>query len=212
MRHLLKSSVIATLAALGLVGCATFEPTAAQYAPPAVGTSWEVSQKSTGSYGSDARLRVARVANMTWQGKEVVVYRGPQTQTLLDPVTGRWLAITRIDGAPVMTFDPPMGWDHPVKVGNQYKTRQKVTMHALNRTVEFDQTCNVLAYEKVSVPAGTYDAFRVRCTTTAGHDETHWMAPALGIFIKQQLARSAANPSGPGTQDNELLAFTAGVR
>lgn len=197
-----------TAVVMGLTACASIAPTAEQYVPPEVGASWEIVQTSTGSYGGDARHKIVRADNTPWQGKSALTFRGPQTQTLADPTSGRWLAITRLDGTPVMTFEPPMGWDHPVKVGNIYSTRQKVTMHAAKRTVEFDQTCTVQAYEQLTLTAGTFGAFRVRCTTSAGHDETHWIDPARGLFVKQRLIRTEQHMAGLGTQDNEIVSFT----
>lgn len=201
-----------TVVVIGLSACATVQPTAEKYVPPEIGASWEVEQKGSGSYGGDARLRVVRGENTIWQGKTVLAFKAPQMQTLLDPATGRWLAITRLDGTPVMTFEPSMGWDHPVKVGNTYAARQKVTIHAANRTVEFDQSCAVLAYEKLTIAAGTFDTFKVRCTTNAGHDETHWVDPSRGLFVKQRLIRTDQHLSGPGTQDNEVLSFTPAAK
>lgn len=197
-----------TAVVMGLTACATVEPIAEKYTPPEVGASWEVVQKGSGSCAGDARYKVVRGENATWQGKPALTFKGPQTQTLADPASGRWLAITRLDGTPLMTFDPPMGWDHPLKVGNTYATKQTVRLHAANRTVEFDQSCAVLAYEKLTITAGTFDTFKVRCTTTAGHDETHWVDPTRGLFVKQRLIRTDQYMSGPGTQDNEMVSFT----
>jgi hypothetical protein len=46
----------------------------------------------------------------------------------------------------------------------------------------------------------------------AGHDETHWLAPGLGLFVKQRLVHSAVNPSVAGTQNSELIAITPAPR
>jgi hypothetical protein len=210
-RQIMKRStglISTTAVVLVLTACATIEPSVDRYVAPEVGARWEVVQKGSGSYSGDTRYTITRAENTTWQGKPALSLKGPQTQTLADPVTGRWMAITRLDGTPLMTFEPPMGWDHPVKVGNTYATRQKVTLHALNRTIEFDQSCAVLTYEKLTITLGTFDTFKVRCTTTAGHDETHWVDAKRGLFLKQRLIRTDQYMSGPGIQDNEVVSFT----
>jgi hypothetical protein len=212
MGHSIKQMSALAVIIVGLTGCATVEPTAERYVPPEVGASWEVLQKGTGSLGGDARYTVTRAVNTRWQGKDAMSFKVPQTQILADPVTGRWMAITRLDGTPLMSFEPPMGWDHPVKVGNTYTTRQKVTLHAMNRTVEYDRSCSVLGYEKLTISAGTFDTFKVRCTDTAGHDDTHWVDPKRGVFMKQRLIRTDQYVLGAGTQDVELLSFKPAMK
>jgi len=73
----------------------------------------------------------------------------------------------------------------PLKVGNT--TRQTVTATGREGgTYTSDVTMKVAAYEKVTVPAGTFDAFRVE-EQKAG-DATphiHWWAPAVGFSVKE---------------------------
>ena len=59
--------------------------------------------------------------------------------------------------------------------------------------------------EKVTVKAGTFDTFKVVCTTDIGNEETYWTQPDLGVFIKTQLRRTDKSPFGPGTQAAELV-------
>ena len=56
-------------------------------------------------------------------------------------------------------------------------------MTALLRT---PQQWEVAAYEGVTVPAGTFMAFRVRITAASydDFDETYWYAPAIGYAVK----------------------------
>jgi hypothetical protein len=35
-----------------------------------------------------------------------------------------------------------------------------------------------------------------------------WFSPELGIFVKQNLRRTAKHPAGPGTRDSELVSHT----
>lgn len=73
----------------------------------------------------------------------------------------------------------------PLKVGN--KTQQ--TVKAIGRDgkpYSSDVTLTVAAYEKVTVPAGTFDVFRVE-EAKSGEPEkrTHWWAPSLAASVKE---------------------------
>jgi hypothetical protein len=73
----------------------------------------------------------------------------------------------------------------PLKVGN--KTRQTITATGHEGgTYTADVTMTVAAYEKVAVPAGTFDVFRVE-EHKAGEatPHIHCWAPALAFSIKE---------------------------
>ena len=73
----------------------------------------------------------------------------------------------------------------PLKVGN--KTVQTVNGVGYNgQPYTTNVTLTVAAYEKITVPAGTFDTFRVE-ENKAGDSKprTHWWAPALGMSIKE---------------------------
>lgn len=73
----------------------------------------------------------------------------------------------------------------PLKVGNT--TRQTFTATGREGgTYTSDVTMTVAAYEKVDVPAGTFDAFRVeehKASEATPH--IHWWAPALAFSVKE---------------------------
>lgn len=73
----------------------------------------------------------------------------------------------------------------PLKVGN----RTQQTVNATGRDgkpYSSTVTLTVAAYEKITVPAGTFDVFRVE-ETKAGEPEkrTHWWAPSLATSVKE---------------------------
>ena len=84
----------------------------------------------------------------------------------------------------------------PLKVGN--KTVQTVNGVGYNgQPYTTNVTITVAAYEKVTVPAGTFDAFRVEENKSGeSKPRTHWWAPALSMSIKE---------SFPDWQDNTKL-------
>lgn len=196
----------ALLCALLLAGCATpTSPVVTRYNPPPVGASWEVAQRNTGSYGRDVQFRMTR-GDGTWQGRPVVTLRNSLGPTIMaEPANGHWHAILGPDGRPMASFSPPVGWAFPVKVGATSSTRHRMTNHATGQSIEYDFNCRVEAHEKVTVRAGTFDAFRIQCTTTIGNEETYWSSPQMGLFVKTRLVRTAASPSGAGTQEAELV-------
>jgi hypothetical protein len=73
----------------------------------------------------------------------------------------------------------------PLKVGN--KITNAVTVRRDGKSYTSTVTMTVAAYEKVTVPAGTFDAFRVeevKQGTTARN--IHWWAPVLANSAKER--------------------------
>lgn len=195
---------LAGLAAI-IGGCAAPEPQVADWTPAPLGATWEVAQRNTGSYGKDAQFKVTR-GDTTWQGAPAISMRTSQGSAIVArPSDGKWLAILGPDGKPVMSFDPPVGWELPLHVGKSWTTRHRVTVGATGATLDYVQPCKVEAFEKVTVRAGTFDAYRVHCNPSSGNDDTYWSSPGIGPFVKTRLIRPPGSPSGQGTQESELV-------
>lgn len=197
-------TLVAVLAA-ALGGCAAVAPTMQTWKPAPVGSSWGAQQRNTGSFGKDMQTTVTRGADVDWKGTPAVALKTGTGGLLQLADSGRWLAFVGLDGKPVTTFDPPAGWALPIAVGHQWKRLQKMTNVASGRTLEYEWGCTVAAYEKVTVPAGTFDAFRVECTSSTDNQDTYWVSPAVHPFVKTKSVRGPKHPAGPGTQDTELL-------
>lgn len=201
-----------SLSGLGLVllasGCAFMEPRAERWTAPPVGSSWDMMQRNTGSYGKDAALRVTR-GDGVWQGAPVVTISTSLGMTTMTAPSGHWIAVVGRDGKPVMSWSPPLGFDYPLTVGKTWTTSYRLTMHARGNTIPYELSCKVASYEKVTVTAGVFDAFKVMCTTNIGNEETYWTNPDLGVFIKTSLKRTDKSPFGPGTQEAELVSAPA---
>lgn len=73
----------------------------------------------------------------------------------------------------------------PLKVGN--KTEQTVTATGRDgKPYTTKVTMTVAAYEKVTVPAGTFDVFRVEESKGAdSKPHIHWWAPGLAFSVKE---------------------------
>jgi len=213
----MRNSIGITTAAALAVAAATLAacagkgegPVMGHWTPAPPGASWQVAQRNTGSFGQDAQLTWTR-EEMRWRGAPAIALKSSLGTTLVvEPVGGRSITVLGPEGRPVTTWDPPVGWVYPLKVGKGWSQHQRLTLHASGRTLEFDSTCNVEDFEKVTVRAGTFDAFRIHCTSTAGSDELYWASPGLGSFVKTQLRREPGNPLGAGTQLQELVSVPA---
>ncbi len=198
------AAYFAVLAAT-LGGCAATAPSVEAWKPAPVGASWAAIQRNTGSYGKDTQTVSTRLADRTWNGSPVMTIKTATGTLLQQPTNGRWLAFLGPDDKPVVTFDPPAGWDSPIAVGSSWKRTQKMTYVSSGKTLEYEWSCTVPAYEKVTVPAGTFDAFRVECTSSLDSQDTYWVTAAVHPFLKTKLVRGPKHPNGPGTQETELL-------
>lgn len=211
MRNRTLTRTAALVAAAALAACAGrgSGPVMDHWTAAPAGASWDVAQRNTGSYGKDAQFSWTR-EDMRWKGAPAVGLRGSNGITIVqEPVGGRFISILGPEGKPVFSYDPPIGWVYPLKVGSSWTQRQRMTVHASGKTLDFDFSCKVEGYEKVAVKAGTFDAFRIHCTTSTGSDDLYWTSPKLGTFVRTQLRRDASSPFGAGTQETELLTTPA---
>jgi hypothetical protein len=123
--------------------------------------------------------------------------------------TGNWIAIFSGE-KPVITWDPPLTWHWPIEVGKTWTREQRMTIHAAKATVPYTLTQKVEAYEDVTVPAGSFKAFKVSTVTSLGDENVVWLSPELGVFVKQSLKRTAKHRQGAGSRDIELLSYKRG--
>ena len=198
---------IGGLAAVFVGGCATVDqPEVAKWNSPQAGSTWTVAQHNTGSYGKDIQFEMKR-GETTWQGQPAVTTTNSVTGvTVMHSDTGRWMAIVGRDNKPIVTFDPPIGFQYPLKVGKEWATTHRMTTVATGRTSEFLYACKVVSYEPVTVRAGTFNSFKVNCKTP-GAEDTFWSSPDYGMFLKTNLRRLVDHAQGPGTQEAELVAL-----
>lgn len=198
-----KLPAAATSLALTVAACAALTPKLDHYTPPPLGSSYVQTEHYTGSYGSGNATNTIRRGERMWHGEKLVTYEGRRGTALTRP-DGAWVAIVR-GNRPILSWNPPANWEYPLEVGKTWTTKASVTIHAAKRTVPYTATVKVEAYEDVTTPAGTFKAFKVHQTDTFGNDNTDWLSPQLGIFIKRHLVRTAKSPRGPGTRDVEVV-------
>lgn len=208
----LKCRLLVAGLGVALVGaCAMTLPGSERYEPPVAGTTYENARRDTGSYGtSGVRLPSRYLGEIAWQGQKVHAFENPE-QTFHGTVGDRFAFIRAVkDGKPLLTWDPPAGWELPLVVGKKWTRKYTLTIHAANRSVAVEDTQEIEAFEDVTVPAGTYKAWRVRTVDNQGNENLQWYAPSLGIFVKQSLRRTNKHPAGPGTREIELVSYQRG--
>ena len=201
--------VLAAAAAFAFGGCATgptveimMDPDApVTEAPPvyAVGSSWTVDQTAN---GETHRTTSTIVEKRDIDGREADVHaqdspsRDPAgtcdgaNGSIHDAVTHNWMACLK-DGEVLGSYTPHSGqYDWPLEVGKVWRAQRTWTDN-LNPQWSGPgwEEFTVVAWEEVTVPAGTFMAYKVVRTRTswqAGGDEyiTNWYAPDFGGGVK----------------------------
>jgi hypothetical protein len=179
-------------------------PKAERYAFPPLGSTYTSSQSNTGSYGSGTSQYTTKITERMWEGKRMMAFES-STGVLLANADGSWSTMLGPDNKPIFSWDPPAVFDFPLEVGKTWTKSYRLTMHATKQTIPFDSTGKVEAYEDVTVPAGTFKAFKISTSDTLGNENAIWYSPELGIWVKQAMKRTAKNPSGPGTREQEVI-------
>ncbi len=205
MRAALSWSV--ATAVLLTAGCASAPPVAEKQAMPPLGTVTTYHRKSSGSLGNFDGEVVWTHAAATWQGRPVISFGAPQAGVALhDPATFDLLANLDRSGKPVMSYDPPMNYRWPLVVGKAWTSSHTVTLHAAGRTMPMQIDWKVESWGDITVPAGTFKAYKLVWTNNLGEVETRWTNPSEGMAtIKRHVERPGTHPQGAGVLDAELL-------
>ena len=201
-----RSPVFALCAATALMaGCASKELQVERYVPPPLGSSWTYHVSNTGSFGSYVGPTSLRMAEGQWQGRKVLRYETETGAQLQDSNLGIVAVLNRA-GEPMMAYDPPMTFVFPLTVGKTWTHQHTLTVWPGPRQFPMASTWKVEAHEDVTVPAGTFKAWRVVMTDNFGYRQTTWSVPeTMGVFAKRINERSATHPQGgAGTQVFEL--------
>ncbi len=193
--------------ALFLPGCASTSPVAERFVGMQYGTVLVYHRKSSGSYGNfDDQVSWDNKASQ-WQGQAAMAAVSPQAGAqLYESKTHGLVATLGRDGKPAVSYDPPIAYRWPMKVGDSWSSQHKVTMHASGKVVPLALNYKVEAYDKITVPAGTFNAYLVVSIDSNGEVQRVWIAPADSIsVVKRTLDRPATHPQGAGHLEGELI-------
>ena len=131
---------------------------------------------------------------------------------LFDARMFTWTACLK-DGEVLAEKTPHTGilaW--PLQVGNKWRWVARWSDHTVRPDFSGRDWTDyeVVAYEEVTVPAGTFMAYKVEIVGTQyeSHTESVWFAPEIGQTIKGAWSRTSKNGYGEAAERNwELLSF-----
>jgi hypothetical protein len=187
---------------------------------PPMGTTITVERTVSGSYGSaggtfgSAAGPVAwRLERSEWRGLPVVAAASGDGNTpLFEPETGALIAVLDAARKPLWTYEPPLRWEWPLEVGKAWTSNVRMTEErfASRPVVQLQTEFRVEALEDVTVPAGTFRAFRVTSRNQLGMVSQLWVVPSLGLFaafaVKGIEERPASALLGAGRREWVLVA------
>lgn len=172
--------------------------------PPA-GSSYVLSEQTSGSYGSGRRrLTVRYLGEQTWRGERVHAF---SEGSLISYVDARRRLRARVnDGMPVESFQPYLVFaDWPLSVGKWWPIRYRHIDHASGRTfddVRYDGS--VEAYGDVVTPSGIFKAFRIVLTSRSS-ETVLWYSTDLALVVKMRIERFPNHYLGAGIRHTELV-------
>ena len=173
---------------------------AAADAAPAAGDGWtyRVVNRYNGEVRGNIQYRVDKV-----DADRVAVAVSSDLAALGLPRTeiytadGRWIrhALINHDQPVVYDFQQPYpAYDFPLADGKTWSSRVNAVNLANGRSARVRVDGDVLGSERVTVPAGAFDTFKIRRRIYAGDfdgprsqtniTETEWYAPALGRAVR----------------------------
>lgn len=189
-----------------LAGCASGPPKAERYVAPPVGASWTHQITSTGSFGNADKVPLTgTMRDVLVEGKPYHRFDFGNNAVLQTDSVGVFMVLGPGD-RPLMRYDPPLSYDFPLEVGKTW-TQDLMLTTASGTKTPMKVQWRVESYEDVTVPAGTFKAWRVVFTDNFGYKQTTWSMPeTMGVYAKRINERSATHPQGgAGTQVIELV-------
>ena len=93
----------------------------------------------------------------------------------------------------------------PLRVGNKIFFKTTVNTSKPPYVWEFDWTCDFTSKEKISVPAGIFDTYRVDCYRQKPEKWSFYYAPSIGYYVKME-SNNNVNPNDIRTR--ELVEFS----
>jgi hypothetical protein len=207
--HPLRPLGLVLCAAL-VAGCAGGPPRAERYIAPPVGSSWKVQISSSGSFGNADKVeQQVSMRDVVVEGKPYHRFDAGSGANLMNDSVGVFMVLGPGD-RPLMRYDPPLGYEFPLEVGKTWTQDIALTVGGTTK-VPMKAQWKVEAYEDVTVPAGTFKAWRVSFTDNFGFKQTTWSLPeTVGTYAKRVSERPATHPQGgAGTQVIELVTLPA---
>ncbi len=179
-----------------------------EFPPP--GTKWVT---RTADHAGATSIRTSTVLEGgSYEGKPVYRVSDGTDVRVFDKATTNWIATLR-DGKERFAASPNEGvFSPPLQVGKWWKASYTYYDRGRGRSWSpIETTWKVEAYEDVTVPAGTFKAFKLQ-STPGRNDATYtiiWYAPEVKLIIKRVSERTLDHSLGPGKFVTELIEYQA---
>jgi hypothetical protein len=165
-----------------------------------------MARSDSGTVGSTNAKVTTRRGEQMWQAEHAISFDAPGFSQLLHD-NGNLVAFMS-GGKRVATFDPEVGFARPFEVGKTVTTNHRAMVPGKAEPLPLQLTQKVEAYEDVTLPAGTFKAYRISWSESTGVENVYWLSLERGISVKSVLTRNAKVAAGPGRRENELLCQT----
>ena len=208
-RFLLAASLVVAVTLVVPNGSQGDEPPAgavtADMGFPAPGTKSVFAQKDLKS-GSVTTRTFTYLEDGTYKGAPVFQATDGVDTFVLDKATRNWIATLR-DGKERRSTSPDAGaYSWPLWVGKKWRAKYKYRDHERGRSFDIRYDWKVEAYEDVSVPAGTFKAFRLHGRNPYS-ERTEWYAPEMKGYVKRTYERTRKHYLGWGGYTRELVEY-----
>jgi hypothetical protein len=176
---------------------------------PSIGSTW-VHHILVHSEGMTVTTTHTVLADATHGGRPVHRMSDGDKITLYDKATGNWTAELRGErelrsASPYIAF-----YAFPLWVGKLWQGTHDYANHQRDQTFsDITWLGRVTASEDVTVPAGTFQTFKVEGTDVYTVRLSMWYAPTLHTVVKFMYERLPDHHEGPGTFTSELLEYAA---
>ena len=192
-------------------------PSAPTAAPPRTerfvalpsGTRLSYLRHDVGSYGRGETRMDVTVGDSTWRGRRAIAFtRAQSTTDLQEPETHKLLAVMNPNGQAVVTYNPPIGYDLPLTIGKSWTTRSEATTAGSPQVTPIEVRYTVQTQETITVPAGTFKAWRLHLADlNAGDEQRVWIAMDTGLALKRSYRRTSSHAQGIGAREIELVSI-----
>ena len=131
---------------------------------------------------------------------------GDEQVTSTNPLllTFAWQSARRGSGQRIISNQA--GDIFPLKVGARMTFRSTVSTDKPPFGWEFEWSCDVVGKERVTVPAGEFDSFRVQCGRQGSRELSFYYVPEIGHYARME----AIGPDGKKTATRNLIAYEHG--
>jgi len=196
--------------AVGLSSTALAQADPGRHVAAPEGTVSTYQRKSEGSYGKFEGAVTWTIGRREWNGRMLVSSSSPtHGAQLFDPQTAGLVVQFAPSGKPAYAFEPPVTHEWPLAAGKSWRSVHGMTTFSPPGTLSATFDVKVEAYEELTVPAGTFMAFKVVVTSSFGEVDQTWTVPAQGGLIVKRIAdRPASHPLGAGHLEGVLVART----